>query len=110
MEREKGELITNIPVVVEVAFLLSSNRVAVGKALEWIPAATTIDGATGGDLKRIGEVLEKFTDLPADFADASLVALAERLKFRRIATIDKDFLIYRIDGKHPFDNVFFPAR
>ena len=55
-------------------------------------------------------MLEKFSDLPADFADASLVAMAERLKIRRIATIDKDFLIYRIDGKHPFENVFWPSR
>ena len=28
VEREKGELVTNIPVVVEVAFLLSNTRIA----------------------------------------------------------------------------------
>ena len=75
--------------------------------MKWIPAATIVDGATQRDLARIAEVLEKYADLPADFADASLVALAERLRVRRIATVDSDFSVYRIGGKQPFENVFW---
>lgn len=109
VERDKGELITNIPVIVEVAFLLGHNRIAIGNALKWIPAATTVDGATQRDLARIGQVLEKYADLPADFACASLVALAERRNVRRIATVDSDFAVYRINGKQTFENVFWPG-
>jgi uncharacterized protein len=110
VERAKGELITNIPVVVEVAFLLSRNRIGLRNALKWIPAATMIDSHTPRDLTRINDVIEKYADLPADFADASLVAMAERLNIRRIATVDSDFTVYRINGKQPFENVFWPVK
>ncbi len=78
--------------------------------LDWVQRAVTIDLGEHGDLRRIGELMDKYQDLPADFADVSLVAMAERLKIHRIATIDSDFLVYRIHGKHPFDNVFWPAK
>jgi len=38
-----------------------------------------------------------------DFADASLVALAEHLSLDRIFTVDRrDFFVYRLHGKKPF--------
>ena len=37
-----------------------------------------------------------------DFADACLVFLAEKLDIDTIATIDRDFDVYRIEGKRPF--------
>jgi len=44
-----------------------------------------------------------------DFADASLVALAERLSVDRIFTVDRrDFSTYRLHGKKPF-TVIGPA-
>ena len=44
-------------------------------------------------------LMSKFSDLPMDFADASLVALAERLRLSRIFTVDlADFSIYRRHG------------
>ena len=49
---------------------------------------------------RIGELMEQYQDLPMDFADASLVVASERLRIRKILTLDrKDFSIYRaFDG------------
>jgi predicted nucleic acid-binding protein len=38
-----------------------------------------------------------------DFADASLVALAERRQLRKVFTLDRDFYVYRIDGKDAFE-------
>ena len=38
---------------------------------------------------RVAEVAERFTDLTIGFVDASLVALAESLNVRRIATTDR---------------------
>ena len=46
--------------------------------------------------------MEKYKDVPMDFADACLVYAAEKLKLDKIVTIDKDFLIYRIGKRKKF--------
>ncbi len=74
--------------------------------LRWATQFIDIDGETAADLPRIIELIEKYRDLPADFADVSLVALAERLNLSRVASIDRDFDIYRFAGKQRFQNVF----
>ena len=93
--------------IAEVVFLLRASQGARRDFLAWVQRAMTIDPGARGDLRRIGELMEKYQDLPADFADVSLVAMAERLNIQRIATIDKDFLVYRFNGKQPFENVFW---
>jgi len=46
--------------------------------------------------------------LPMDFADASLVVLAEDLREGRILTNDRrDFSIYRWNNTKPFENLLF---
>lgn len=41
---------------------------------------------------RISEILEEYSDANLDFADAAITALAERLRIRKILTVDqKDF-------------------
>ena len=46
--------------------------------------------------------MKKYKDVPMDFADASLVYAAEKLKINEVVTIDKNFLIYRIGGRKKF--------
>jgi predicted nucleic acid-binding protein len=75
--------------------------------LSWAQRALDIDQATSADLPRIATLLDKYRDLPAHFADVSLVALAERLKLSHVASIDKDFAVYRVFGKRGLTNVFF---
>ena len=48
----------------------------------------------------------KYADLPADFADASLLALCERAGIDRIATLDRDFAVYRLRNRKRLVNVF----
>ena len=48
--------------------------------LFWAQQALNIDIGTVDDLPKIRAILEKHVDLPANFADASLVALCERIK------------------------------
>ena len=55
---------------------------------------------------RIIELTGKYSDVPMDFADASLVVLCERMKIRDVASIDSDFGIYRILEKYVFKNIF----
>ena len=75
--------------------------------LAWVREAFVIDCDSEKDFPRIIEIVKKYADLPADFADASLVALCERLKTRTVASVDGDFTIYRNASKQAFDNVFF---
>jgi hypothetical protein len=47
--------------------------------------------------------MEKYADRPMDFADATLVALAEDLSADQVFTLDRlDFSIYRVHGTRPF--------
>lgn len=49
---------------------------------------------------RCSELMRKYRDLPMDFADASLIAVAESRSLRNIFTIDSQFHIFRLaDGQ-----------
>jgi predicted nucleic acid-binding protein len=55
------------------------------------------------ELLRMSVLMEKYRDHPMDFADASLVALAERLSLSRIFTLDvNDFSTYRMSDNRMF--------
>lgn len=83
--------------------LLGFSRAAQIDFLSWLNAgALEIKPITSNDLLRIKELTVKYADFPMDFADACLVFLAEELNLNHIATIDRDFDVYRIKGKQPF--------
>ena len=105
-----GCLITNLPVITEVTYMLDFSPAAQRDFLGWAEQALRIDHHTADDLPRIRAVLEKYQNLPADFADASLIALCERLGNFDVASVDKDFTIYRSQDKHYFNNLFFNPR
>jgi len=49
------------------------------------------------DVPRIRELMQKYSDLPMDLADAALVRVAERENIREFFTIDRtDFSVYRL--------------
>lgn len=53
-------------------------------------------------LQRVRRLLDKYADLPMDFADATLVALAEELDCTVVLTTDRtDFSVYRLKGGKP---------
>lgn len=46
----------------------------------------------------------QYADCPMDFADSTLVVLAEDLKTNIVLTTDRrDFSVYRIDGRKRFE-------
>jgi predicted nucleic acid-binding protein len=75
--------------------------------LQWTEDALGLDAQTHQDLARIREIIAKYADLPADFADASLVALAERRGLFAVASVDSDFTVYRGATRRRFRNLFF---
>jgi predicted nucleic acid-binding protein len=104
----KGELISNHAVVTEVTHLLDFSVGVQVDFLRWVlDGGITIVDIAKHDLVRIIELTEKYSDLPMDFADASLVVLCERMQVGDIASVDRDFGIYRTLEKKALINTFF---
>ncbi len=103
IKNNKALLITTIASVTETLHLLDFNRNAQVDFLEWVNCgAVEIHNIENSDFGRIKELISKYRDLPMDFADSCLVLLAEKRNIQTIATIDRDFTIYRIKGKKKF--------
>ena len=59
--------------------------------------------STPASMRRARELMEQYADLPMDYADATLVVLAEDLETNSILTTDRrDFSVYRIGGSREF--------
>ncbi len=99
-------LVTTISSITEVLHILDFNRNAQIDFLEWITqGGVQIFDIQQEDFPRIKELTVKYQDLPMDFADSCLVLLAEKTGINTIVTIDRDFTIYRINGKKTFETV-----
>jgi predicted nucleic acid-binding protein len=53
-------------------------------------------------VERASELMEKYSDVPMDVADATLCALAEHLNCKKIFTLDGDFKIYKFRNRAAF--------
>lgn len=103
----QGKLHTNLVVIGEVVHMLDFSQQTQQDFLFWVQNAALIDENTVGDWSRILTLLEKYSDLPADFADASLIVLCERLNTRFVASVDSDFTVYRDYARNHFTNLFW---
>ena len=101
--------VTTWPVVTETTYLLQrmQGTQAVDIFLQGLEqSGTEIFQLQTGHLGRIRQLMNKYTDLPMDLADASLVVLAEALGHGRILSTDqRDFHAYRWKNHHPFENL-----
>jgi len=96
-------LITTLASITEALHLLDFNRNAQIDFLEWVSrGGVEIHNIQNSDFRRLKDLTEKYRDLPMDFADSCLVYVAEQLDIDTIATIDRDFAIYRIRGRKKF--------
>lgn len=97
---------TTLAVLAEVMYLLGKRVGWVAQEALWrmiLRGDLLLEHPSPSELVRMSELMSKYNDRPMDFADASLVALAERLSLDRIFTIDRrDFSTYRLHGKKPF--------
>lgn len=104
----KYPLLTTLASVTETLHLLDFNRNAQIDFIDWIhKGAVEIQNIENNDFGRLKELTEKYCDLPMDFADSCLVYLAEKLSLDTIATIDRDFTIYRIHGRKKFKVILY---
>ncbi|MGD0959631.1 MAG: PIN domain-containing protein [Methylomonas sp.] len=109
----KEPLVTTAPVLTETVHLLNQRhyqKIALNFLALLIQLQNkqlfTIFEAGNTLLPRQFELMRQYEDLPMDFADASLVVLAEHLGHGRIVSTDKrDFGAYRWKNRQPFQNL-----
>jgi len=100
----KGRLFTTEPVLTEVLYLLGASIKAQRAGIEFIlRAGAMLVPQSQESLRRGLELMEKYKDIPMDFADATLVVLAEEIGISEIFTLDlRGFGTYRILSKKTF--------
>ena len=97
-------LITSWPVLTEAFYLLGFSWRAQDNLWAFIMrGGLEISSLDSGMQARCRELMEKYKDLPMDFADGSLVTIAESKNIPKIFTLDhKDFKVYRLKAKKRF--------
>jgi len=104
---KKFKFVTTTAVVTEVTHMLDFSVDIQILFFQWILKEGVVLHDIGPtDIGRIVELTKKYRDMPMDFADATLVIVAERTGIRKIISIDSDFNVYRLPGKVMIENIF----
>ncbi len=99
-------LLSTWPCLTEALYFLHELRGWEGQQALWAlieKDVIRVHHPAAEELRRAAALMEQYQDTPMDFADASLVVLAERTGLRRILTLDRDFYIYQLPGKNVFE-------
>lgn len=89
---DSSPLVTSALVIAETAYLIGRQLGAAAEAAFFRAVAAgelQVEPITPADAKRIAELIETYSDLGLGGTDASLIALAERLRVATIATLDR---------------------
>jgi predicted nucleic acid-binding protein len=101
--------ISTLAVFTEVSHMLDFNVNAQRDFYEWaMLKGVILNDINQNDMPRILNLTKKYSDLPMDFADATLVVASEKTGIREIISLDKDFDVYRLPGKEKIQNIFYP--
>jgi len=103
LEDWTGPVVTTEAVLTETLYLVGPSWEAQQVCLEFFLRGAFALIPSAPDLRRIRELLQKYRDVPMNFADATLVALGERLGTDQVFTLDRrGFTVYRLYGKRLF--------
>jgi uncharacterized protein len=99
LERSREELVVPVTVLPEAAYLLAAHLGAEAErklVQSIVGGEMVVEEITLQDLRRTLELLHRYEDARLGFVDATVVAIAERLKIPRILTTDRrDFSLVR---------------
>ena len=102
----RGSLLTTEAVITETACVLAASRAHQRAALLWFERARLaglLHVVPVDDYAALDAIIARYSRLPCNYADATLVALAEQTGVTVIATIDqRDFSVYRVRGRKRF--------
>jgi len=103
LKNYSGRLYSTEAVLTEVLYLLNFSVKAQSAAIDFVlKSVVEIIPSSVASLKKAKDLIKKYSDLPMDYADATLVCLAIDTGIRDIITFDeKNFNIYRVK-KQPF--------
>ncbi len=103
LKNYSGKLYSTEAVLTEVLYLLNFSIKAQTAAIDFVlKSVVEIIPSSVESLKKAKNLIKKYSDLPMDYADATIVCLAMDTGIHDIITFDqKDFNIYRIK-KQPF--------
>ncbi|MGW1807205.1 type II toxin-antitoxin system VapC family toxin [Streptomyces sp. NPDC002078] len=89
----RRDLVVPATVVAEACYLIErfGGAPAEGAFLDDLAAGAygTVTGLMPEDLQRMGQLVRQYANLPLGGTDASVVAVAERAKTLRVATLDR---------------------
>jgi predicted nucleic acid-binding protein len=100
----KGPIVSTEAVLTEATHLLAKVPAGPKTCCEFfMEGGSVLVPSSPASLRRCRDLLTEYRDLPMDYADATLVVLAEELNTNLVLTTDRrDFGIYRIRGKRTF--------
>lgn len=99
-------LVTTEAVLTESTYLLSRVSGGAVSCIDFVlRGGVVVVPSTNASLRRCRDLMKRYSDLPMDFADSTLVVLAEELNTTAVFTLDRDFEIYRIHGRKPFSRI-----
>ena len=105
-KRFRGQMLTTEAVITETAYVLAASPAHQRAALVWFDRARVADllrVEPVADYAALARIISQYASLPCDYADATLIALAEHTGVNAIATIDqRDFSVYRLRGRKRF--------
>jgi len=106
MKTFKGELITSWSVITEVSHMLDFNLQVQIDFLKWCElGGVKLYEITQEELSDIRAMMQKYSDIPMDLADGTLMYIASKEKIKNIISIDSDFDIYRTLKKQNLNNL-----
>ena len=92
----KGKLLTSWAVITEVSHILDFNLNVQIDFLKWVEmGGVKLYNIEQNDLEDIITLMQNYTNVPMDLADATLMYIAHKENIKQIASIDSDFDIYR---------------
>jgi uncharacterized protein len=95
-------LLTTWPCFTEAMYLLFRAGGHPAQAALWrlySSGRLRLHDLTSVEIGEMAGLMDTYRDMPMDLADASIVAAASALGFRRLFTLDADFRVYRLrDG------------
>jgi len=103
LKNYSGKLYSTEAILTEVLYLLNFSVKAQTAAIDFVlKSVVEIIPSSVESLKKAKNLIKKYSDLPMDYADATIVCLAMDTGIHDIITFDqKDFNIYRVK-KRPF--------
>jgi predicted nucleic acid-binding protein len=107
LSKGQYKFVSTAAVLTEVSSILNFNAGAQIDFFEWIlKKGVALCDVERGCASRIIQLIQKYSDMPVDFTDATLVLAAEKTGIHSIISVDSNFAA-RLPGRENIHNIFY---